>query len=81
MVNCVSNGIFNLNRTGDNTTCNQPQQQHAQINAPSMPNEARIFLICLYVMILLLGVTGNAVVCWVIGKKNSFVYPILNSIE
>jgi len=66
---CTANGTLGINSTGNSTTCNRPQQPNGQINAPSMPNEARIFLICLYVMIFLLGVTGNAVVCWVIGRK------------
>ena len=49
-------------------TFNKPQRQNAQINAPSVPNEERIFFICLYSTIFIVGVTGNTAVCWVIGK-------------
>ena len=49
-------------------TFNKLKQRSAQINALSMPNEERIFFICLYSTIFILGVTGNTAVCWVIGK-------------
>ena len=74
---CVTNGTQELNRTEENATCNQLQQQDAHINALLVPAEARICLICFYVTIFLLGVTGNAVVCWVIGEEFIILYMIL----
>ena len=65
---CIANETLSVNVSGKNTTCSQPQPRKQEVKGPSMPDEARIFLICLYVSIFLLGVTGNAVVCWVIGK-------------
>ena len=64
---CVTNGTLGLNHTGNNITCSQKQRQDGTLDGPSMPVEARMFLICLYVTIFFLGVTGNGLVCWVIG--------------
>ena len=68
MVNCATNHTVVLNRTGHNTTCIQLQEQTVQVNVPPMTEEAKIVFICLFATIFFLGVTGNAVVCWVVGE-------------
>ena len=65
---CIKNSTLSLNHTGTNITCSQMQRKYGTLIGPSMPVEARIFLICLYAIIFLLGVTGNTVVCYVIGN-------------
>ena len=65
-VPCIFNGTLSQNYTTNNNTCKQQSKQNAPI--VSMPEEARIFLICLYATMFILGFTGNALVCYVIGK-------------
>ena len=68
---CTLNGTLGQNQTANNNTCKQQRMQNAPI--VSMPEEARIFLICLYATIFILGLTGNALVCYVIGKNETLL--------
>ena len=77
MVNCSTNGTCILNKTGDNTTDNQLQQSIAQYNIPLISDEEKLFLMSLFIIIFVLGVTGNAVVCWVIGKYGISLHILL----
>lgn len=64
--NATLNGTLNIafdacNRTSNGTT-------EIASGAPwSISLQMRIFLICLYSMVFLLGVSGNALVCYIIG--------------
>ena len=65
---CITNSTLSFNETGTNITCGEIERYYGTLSGPWLPVEARIFLICLYATIFLLGVTGNAVVCYVIGN-------------
>ena len=67
--NGIANTTLGLDATRANTTLNESQTSQRHISGKlSMPFEARVLLICLYVTIFLLGVTGNAAVCYIIGR-------------
>ena len=77
MIDCNTNGTVILNRTGDNLTCVQPKQPAVKMNVSLMSEEAKMFLLCIFIITFVLGVTGNAVVCWVIGEFSMLSYTTL----
>ena len=73
LVNCtaatnISNGTFGLNYTINESTIQYHSNQYSRGNVLQISVVAKIAIVCLCATIFVLGVTGNAAVCFVIGN-------------
>eukprot|EP00112_Aurelia_sp_Birch-Aquarium-sp1_P009390 Seg2066.5 transcript_id=Seg2066.5/GoldUCD/mRNA.D3Y31 product="C3a anaphylatoxin chemotactic receptor" protein_id=Seg2066.5/GoldUCD/D3Y31 len=66
---CGTNGTLLSNGTITNISCNSDASTPREQSMLQLSLEARITLICIYSVIFLLGMLGNSLVCYVIGKK------------
>ena len=65
---CGTNETIISNGTITNVSCNSNAKTTRERSMLQLSLEARITLICIYSLIFLLGMSGNSLVCYIIGK-------------